>query len=477
MRRLATFRSVELPRSAAGSGAYGWVAVLLLWLVCFFNYADRQAFFSIFPLLQTQMGLTTVQLGLLGSSFAVVYGLGAPLAGFVVDRIRRKTAILGGLQFWSLICMLSALSRNFFQLFTFRALEGAGETFYYPAALSMLSDYHGQRTRSRALGILQTSVYAGTVGGGYWAGVLAQRHGWRAAVFLFGALGALLGLVLVRWLREPVRGSADRELKSNRETLEAPRAERGNERQCRSCLPPLLSPPTSDQRERPSEKWRATPRPLSFRAMGSLAGNKSLLGLMAAFASANFLAMVLLTWMPTYLYSRFHLSLAMAALDATAFPQLASMGGSVCGGYLADVWARGNRGGRVLVQSVGVFAGAPFVVLCGLGSSLQLVILALICWGFFKGMYDSNIFASAFDVVPMASRGTVSGWMNCVGWLVGGGLAPVMIGFMAKYTSLGNAIALSAAIYVLAGIVLIVTMRFFLPGDTRRLQTDAVAAG
>lgn len=420
--------------SAAGSGAYGWVAVLLLWLVCFFNYADRQAFFSIFPLLQTQIGLTTVQLGLLGSSFAVVYGLGAPLAGFVVDRIRRKTAILGGLQFWSIICMLSALSRNFFQLFTFRALEGAGETFYYPAALSMLSDYHGQRTRSRALGLLQTSVYAGTVGGGYWAGVLAQRHGWRAAVFLFGALGALLGLVLVRWLREPVRGSADRELKSN-------------------------------------------PRPLSFRAMGSLAGNKSLLGLMAAFASANFLAMVLLTWMPTYLYSRFHLSLAMAAFDATAFPQLASMGGSVCGGYLADLWARGHRGGRVLVQSVGVLAGAPFVVLCGLGSSLQLVILALICWGFFKGMYDSNIFASAFDVVPMASRGTVSGWMNCVGWLVGGGLAPVMIGLMAKYTSLGNAIALSAAIYVLAGIVLIVTMRFFLPGDTRRLHTGEAAAG
>src|SRR6185437_9426929 len=108
-----------------------------------------------------------------------------------------------------------------------------------------------------------------------------------------------------------------------------------------------------------------------------LAGNKSLLGLMAAFASANFLAMVLLTWMPTYLYSRFHLSLAMAAFDATAFPQLASMGGSVCGGYLADLWARGHRGGRVLVQSVGVLAGAPFVVLCGLGSSLQLVILAL----------------------------------------------------------------------------------------------------
>ena len=41
-------------------------------------------------------------------------------------------------------------------------------------------------------------------------------------------------------------------------SLEMPRAERGNERQCRSCAA-NPSPPTSDQRERPSETWRATP--------------------------------------------------------------------------------------------------------------------------------------------------------------------------------------------------------------------------
>ena len=39
--------------------------------------------------------------------------------------------------------------------------------------------------------------------------------------------------------------------------MEMPRAERGNERPCRSCAA-SRSPPTSDQRERPSEKWRAT---------------------------------------------------------------------------------------------------------------------------------------------------------------------------------------------------------------------------
>jgi MFS family permease len=428
---------LSLRKTSEVSNIYRWAVILLLWLVCFFSYADRQAFFSIFPLLQKQLKLTTVQLGLLGSSFAVVYGIGGPFAGYLVDRIRRKTAILGGLQLWSIICVLSALSRNFLQLLIFRGGEGIGECIYYPAALSMVSDYHSKRTRSRAMGILQSSVYAGTVGGGYWAGVLAQQYGWRISIFLFGALGSLLGLALIPLLREPVRGSADSAYNAGR-----------------------------------SDDYRVgAAAPLSVREIGSLLRIKSLLALMLAFVSANFVAMVLLAWMPMYLYSRFHLTLATAAFIAAVYPQFASMAGSVFGGCVADLLAKRSCGGRVLVQSVGVIAGMPFVVLCGLGGTLSIAILALICWGFFKGMYDSNIFASAFDVVPAESRGTVSGLMNCVGWLVGGGIAPIFIGFLAMHLSLGKAIAISSAVYGLAGIVLVLTMRFLLSGDIIPLET------
>jgi MFS family permease len=185
--------------AGVGPGVDAWVVILLLWLV-FVSYADRQAFFSVFSLPQREMGLTTVQLGMLGSSFAIVYGLSGPLAGYVVDHIRRRMAILGGLELWSVIC-ISALSRNCMQLLLFRASEGLGDAIFYPAALSMVSDYHGRRSRSRAMGLLQTSVYAGTVGGGYWLGAIAQRHGWRVSIVLFGTLGCVLGLSLLRIMR------------------------------------------------------------------------------------------------------------------------------------------------------------------------------------------------------------------------------------------------------------------------------------
>src|SRR5215207_7482315 len=116
-RRTALLQRADSGRCTEMSRHYKWWVVAMLWLISFFNYADRQAIFSVFPLLEREMNLTPVQLGLLGSAFAWVYGLGAPFAGVIVDRVRRKTAILGGLHAWSVICMATVLSTNFRHLF------------------------------------------------------------------------------------------------------------------------------------------------------------------------------------------------------------------------------------------------------------------------------------------------------------------------------------------------------------------------
>jgi MFS family permease len=107
------------------------------------------------------------------------------------------------------------------------------------------------------------------------------------------------------------------------------------------------------------------------------------------------------------------------------------------------------------VQAVGMFGGAPFVAICGLTPSVTTLVLALTCWGFFKGLYDANIFASAFDLVPPDARGRTAGAMNMIGWLAGGGSAPVLIGIVAQRGSLGAALALTSIVYVIAGILLV----------------------
>ena len=412
----------------------------MLWLISFFNYADRQAIFSVFPLLEREMGLTPVQLGLLGSSFAWVYGLSAPLAGMVVDRVQRRTAILGGLQVWSIICVATMTSSSFRQLFFWRAAEGLGETVYYPASMSLISDYHGRDTRSRAMGLHQTSVYVGTIGGGFFAGLIGQYYGWRLSFVVFGGLGILLGLVLRRYLVEPVRGAAD--------VIDATGA------------------------HAPVPRSGGLSLLEFFRLVGR---TPTLLCLMGAFMCANFVAVVLLSWMPKFLYDKFHMGLALAGLTATIFVQLASMAGAPVGGWLADRWRRRTARGRLAVQMIGVLGGAPFVALCGLTTSVGTLMLALTVWGFFKGLYDANIFASVFDVVRPEARGTAAGFMNAVGWLAGGGSAPLAIGIIAQRESLGLAIALASTVYVAAGLLLAIGLTFFVRRDAARMQAELSA--
>jgi sugar phosphate permease len=240
---------------------------------------------------------------------------------------------------------------------------------------------------------------------------------------VFGALGILLGLVLNRHLHEPPRGLAEGTAPSSITVAAA------------------------------------------FRLILT---TRSALFFMAAFVCANFVAVVLLTWMPKFLYERFGLSLAAAGLSATLFAQLASMAGSSLGGWLADALARRTVHGRALVQAIALFAGAPFVLLCGMTQSLAWLLLALTGWGFCKGFYDANIFASPFDVIPPQARGTVAGLMNCVGWLAGGGTAPIVIGYIAQSRGLGFAIATASGVYVLAGTLLVACMLFFLTADADR---------
>jgi MFS family permease len=323
------------------------------------------------------------------------------------------TAILGGFAAWSLICAATAISRGFGALLAFRAAEGLGECFYFPASMSLVSDYHAPATRSRAMGLHQTSVYAGTIAGGFFAGLIGQRYGWRWSFVAFGAAGVLYAIVLRRLLIEPARGG---------------------------------DPAQSRAPARPGEGLRALWRAPAARCLA------------AAFLLANFVAVVLLSWMPSYLYDKFGMTLAMAGLTATLYVQLASLAGAALGGWLADRWRRRRPGGRIAVQALGVLAGAPFVVLCGLTESTAWLLVALTAWGLCKGLYDANIFASLYDVVPVEVRGSAAGIMNAIGWL-GGGSAPVAIGWLSQRSGLGGAIALTATVYLLAGACLLLAIR------------------
>jgi MFS family permease len=408
---------------------YKWWVVFMLWFVCLFNYADRQAIFAVFPVFKQEFGFTPAQLGLIGSAFMWVYAAGAPLAGFIGDRWRRKDLILGGCLFWSFVTVTTGWCSKLWHFVTVRALEGLGETFYFPASMSLLSDYHHPRTRSRAMSFHQSSVYVGTILGS-WAGAWFAEHlGWRVGFYFFGGLGMVLALVLFKCLREPRRGEAETDFAG---------------------MKPGTEPGTA-------LSLGATFRALFRTPVAPL--------LMLVFLGANFVATIFLTWTPTFLVEKFHFRLTSAGLSGTVFIHLASACSVPLAGWLADRLIRAFPGGRMLVQGAGLLFGATFVYLVGHTSSTTTLLVAMTGFGFCKGFYDSGIFASLYDVVEPRARGTAAGIMNTVGW-GGGALGPLFVGLAAQYgrgseiENMSVAISSCAVIYLLgAALLLAAVMR------------------
>jgi MFS family permease len=402
-----------------------WLVLAMLWMVCFLNYADRQSISSIFPLLEKEFGFTKAELGLLGSTFMAVYALASPVAGFAGDRFSRKRLVVGGCLLWSLMTGLTGFCGGFWQFVTIRSLMALGESVYFPSATSLLSDYHGQKSRSTALSFHQSAVYLGTIAGGSLAALLAEHFGWRWGFYGFGATGLVVVLMMAKWLREPPRGASD--------------------------LPSSTLPDSEIKNG-------------FFQRFGALATSPGVLLLMLAFACANGVAAIFLLWAPTFLFEKFHLSLTAAGFSAVAAIQLASAVSSPLSGILADWLSIRIKCGRMLVQAAALVLGAFCVVSVGYAPTISLLTVAMICFGLCKGAYDGGIFASLFDLVSPSERASAAGIMNMIGW-GGGALGPLAIGLASTYgygtamERMSGAIAWSGVAYLAAAALIFTAFR------------------
>ena len=117
--------------------------------------------------------------------------------------------------------------------------------------------------------------------------------------------------------------------------------------------------------------------------------------------------------------------------------------------------------------------GGPFLSAVGLSNELTIVAVALLLLGMFKGIYDSNIWASLYDVVEPARRGTAVGLMNMVGWLGAAG-GTYLVGLVVNQgTPMSTAFAMVGGVYVFGALTLFAAAIFFAPRDIRRLAAKA----
>jgi MFS family permease len=158
------------------------------------------------------------------------------------------------------------------------------------------------------------------------------------------------------------------------------------------------------------------------------------------------------------------MSLSMAGLNATFYLQVASVLGVISGGFLADKLVRKYRGGRMMTQAIGLLCGVPFIFLTGWTLSVPILILALIGFGYFKGLYDANLWASLHDVVRPERRATAVGFMNSIGWF-GGAIAPIAIAYASNEFGMSASISATSVLYLIFGLLLIFGIWRYMRGN------------
>ena len=187
---------------------YARYALAVMVGINFLNYMDRYVPTAVSPIIQKEFHLNDTTVGLLASSFLIVYAVCALPFGYWADRGVRKTVVGIGVTIWSLATLFTGLAQNFTQLFLSRAVVGVGEASYYPAGTSLLGDYFPKDSRGRAMSIWGAGTAFGIAVGFIGGGLIADAFGWRAAFFVTAIPGIIFG-ILAFTLREPLRGAAE----------------------------------------------------------------------------------------------------------------------------------------------------------------------------------------------------------------------------------------------------------------------------
>ncbi len=90
--------------------AYQFRLLAVLALVNFVNFADRQIFVPLLPLIRAQLGVSDQQLGSLQTWLLAVLAVASILFGFLADRLSRRAVIAFGVLFWSLATFVSGMA-------------------------------------------------------------------------------------------------------------------------------------------------------------------------------------------------------------------------------------------------------------------------------------------------------------------------------------------------------------------------------
>jgi MFS family permease len=194
--------------------APGPVAIALGFAVLCLSYGlnamDRQVFYPLVPEIREEFGFSLDQAGLLATGFTLGLALTGVPAGYLLDRMSRKTIVVASVVVYSAGTIAIPFAAGFLDMAIYRLVSGVGEGVQATAIYAIIGAYYFHR-RALAAGFIGVAfglgVFLGPVIG---QGMAASTDSWRTPFYVFGVAGLVVALILLvtvpRAMSEAVAG-------------------------------------------------------------------------------------------------------------------------------------------------------------------------------------------------------------------------------------------------------------------------------
>jgi len=373
------------------------ISIILLVLMATFLMADQNLLPPNYQQIMKEFGIGETQMGFVSSIFVATSALITIIWGMLADIKQRKKLLVIGVLLGEIPCFLTAYVHSYWQLLTMRFLTGIGIGSIIPIGYSLIADMFEEEKRGRGYSYIETAFGFGTLFGMIIAGVITS---WRTPFIIAAVPNFILAPLFYIIAEEPRRGEGEREIRVL--------IEKGYEYAYKLSLEAVKK----------SLKTRTNILIFLQGIIGTVPWG------------------ILMYWLISFL----QVTRGMDKQTATfmlLIIGIASVLGSLFGGFVGDYFETRKRGGRAVITGIAIFLGmiaAIGLILYPLPSKLNTIHwLGLTVYSIlfiqFVSYAGPNVRAIVSQVNLPEDRGTVFGLFNILD-NVGKAIGPVLGGFL-----------------------------------------------
>lgn len=365
----------RLPTNNSRSLRRGIGPLILLTIIFFLNFNARVVIAPLLPEIEADLGISHRSAGSLFFMISTGYFIALIGSGWIAARFSHRKAIVLSTVVLGLAVAFTAFSNSLGSIRLALFIVGLAAGVYLPSGIATLMDLIEPRQWGRAIGIHEMAPNLAFVIAPLLCELLLLWFSWRAVVLCLGGITILVGIVYARY------GSAGR-LSSTAPGLEAVKL--------------FLAEP-------------------AFWIMVLLFG----LGISSTLG--------VYTMMPLYLVTDHAIERSLAN-SVIAVSRISGLFMALAGGWAAD-----RFGPRITMTAVFLLTGTTTIIM-GIGTG-PLVLAAVFVQPMAAVCFFPAGFAALARIGPPGARNIAVSLAIPLGFVIGGGAVPLLIGFMGDTVS------------------------------------------